>query len=709
MGKRRWLAVSAGIVLLLTTAGLVVPLTAVASNPGTGNLTYAHATQVFTQSAALTGVSPAGFEQSRCAVVEPQGCDRIKLNIDPTLNGIVDNQAVVTIDLVPSAGATMSLASFPDGCSPDDVTASCAPYFQGASPWTVPNPGKKTYTYEVVCQVCAAATYKLTVKMKHVDLALNPLPGAGSPDVAFNVQPLSIPPVDGGQLTGQNGEPGIAINRNGYGIVNTFGPTVWVTHDSGQTWSRSYDVYDKDTLCPSGYAADADGAVGIDNVFYADNLCVGTLGGVDNESFTNTHLGDPGAGGANWEGPFVAGGNSDRQWYVTDPKDPGTIYNTYHDFGGPDIEIFKSTDHGHTWFCPITGVPATAAGVPCPVTATNASNGPNPTYPDTGAGNTSARPMIDPLNNQRIYVPYGDTTLANAVIGNSATVDYDLSHLRMAMSKDGGQTWQANTDATGQGFVLDANTAFPYDGANDNTVGHLFISAAIDNQGNLYFVFSVRVSPSTETHLMMISSTDHGLTWSKPARVDTDGIKNNVFPAVTAGDPGRIAMSWYGSQSPDYNNATSLWAEMSAVSTNALAGQPSFTQKRIGGPKEPVHLGDICQVGLNCTASGGNRNLSDYQSIAVDPCGRAHPVWTNDFGPVATVTAIQTSGPLLYAADPCHLQPAAVVVTPVIRQQLPDTAMARLEPPRAIELVALGVAGLLGALALMQALRRRRV
>lgn len=46
----------------------------------------------------------------------------------------------------------------------------------------------------------------------------------------------------GSQLTTQFGEPAIWLNKNGYGVVNTFGPTVWVTRDGGKTFSDAYDI-----------------------------------------------------------------------------------------------------------------------------------------------------------------------------------------------------------------------------------------------------------------------------------------------------------------------------------------------------------------------------------------------------------------------------------------------------------------------------------
>ncbi|MFN2465065.1 MAG: sialidase family protein [Candidatus Dormibacteria bacterium] len=653
---RRLVLAIAGTLLALGTGAAVAPRAVLASNPAQQTLSYANHDIHFHEAHPMTGASSAGTVQIRCTAM-PQGCDRVKVNIDTTLNGTVDKQSKVTITLTPSSGATMSLAEYPPGCDPNNPAQACAPYFQGAPPWYLPNPSQGVHTMEVVCNRCTGATYDLRMVLTHEVFALPP---AGSASNQFLVTTFPVVSANSRQLTGQYGEPGIAMNDNGYGIINTFGPTVWTTKDAGKTWSAPYDVIDRDTACPTGYAGDGDGAVGIDNVMYADNLCLGTLGGVNNESFTNTHGGDPGPSGANWEGPFFAGGNSDRQWYATDPKDPTTLYFSYHDFNGPNINILKSTDRGHTWVCPETGSLAVLGQTPCPATATNGHQGSSldPHYVDTGEGNITARPFVDPTNTQRIYIPYADTKLANAIIATTPRGDDDLSFLRLARSEDGGNTWSADANSGGAP-VLDATAVFPGNGAEDSTVAHQFVTAGVDRQGNLYYAFSLRIAGQTQTHIMLMTSRDHGETWSEPRLVDSGHMGSNVFPTLIAGDAGRVAIAWYGSMVNDFNDTTAAWSEMFSVTTDAFNANGAWLQTRITGAQEPMHTGDICQVGLNCTLTGGNRNLSDFQTIAIDGCGMTHPVWTNDYGPGQTVTARQVAGPSLYANNPCSPAPAA--------------------------------------------------
>lgn len=631
-----------------------------ASSPAKATVSFAHARQVFVQSHPMNGGMQAGFVQTICTT-QPQACDPVTFTVDPTRNGSIDHNALLTVQFVPAAPSQMALAQYPPGCPEDSSpVGTCATYFQTSPPYLFPDPGKTTIRLKVVCQTCVNGTYKLTATLTHLSIA-SKLPAAGDTSAAFHIQQLADPVLadNAGQLTSQFGEPGIFINKHGYGIVNTFGPTIWTTKNGGRSFSKSFDVIGNDTYCQSKYAGDADAVVGIDNTFYADNLCLGTLGIVNNESFTN-RTGAP----SGWGSPHLAGGESDRQWYVTDPANPKVLYLSFHSLGGTDINIFKSTDRGASWFCPETGVPVTPATstVDCPVTATSHSSLPlNTTYLDTGLGNVTTRPMIDPRHPNTIYVPYADTTAAHAASAAPTRTDSDLTRFRMAVSHDGGKTWAANTDASGQGSIIDTENGkyFPVtntsatDGTDDSTLAHIFIGAAIDTKGNLYILFSLRMGKTTPTHLYLMSSTTHGRSWSAPHRVDSHGLNSNVFPAIVAGDPGRIGMAWYGSKAKDFNDTSALWSEMYAGSTNALSAHPRFSQARVSSSEAAVHAADICQAGTLCAVTGGNRNLADYQSVTVNPCGYAVIVYTDDHAPVAhTVIARQTAGNALYAKQP---------------------------------------------------------
>lgn len=553
------------------------------------------------------------------------------MTINTVKHGKLDPNALVDIKLTPSAGSDIRIIVYPPGCS-TKLTPAAPCYGAFGTEVKMLNPVNGTYTIQAACYICAGATYTATATLSDFFYTL---PAAGNTKYGFVTTQLSSTDQNGNPTS--YGEPGIWINSSGNEIVNTFGPTVWVSHDSGVSWSGAYDLLPQDTLCPQAYSGDADAVIGNDNTYYADNLCVGTGVGSNNDSFTNRN------GGANnsWTGPNAAGTNVDRQWYAPDPSNPGVAYISYHDLQGPNINVLKSTDYGTTWICPATGLQEAS----CPVTATPVSNVINSNYVYTSLGNVTGRPVIDPTNPQQIYLPYADNSSTNGV--TASTPDFDLNRLRLAVSTDGGHTWSADANPAGTP-VLDANKAFPYDGTDDNTVAHNFPFLAIDTAGNLYYMVSVRLGNSNETHLYLITSTNHGVSWSAPIQID-QGINSNLMPWIAAGSPGHVVVSWYGSLAIDFNDTSAAWSEMFSSSANALSSAPTFTQANISGTITPVHVGDICELGLNCVITGGNRDLSDFQMIAVDPCGFAQPVWTDDHsGSGFTEAARQTGGMTAY-------------------------------------------------------------
>ena len=308
---------------LLAGAATTAAMPASAATPANGTLSYAHPSVTWTGS-GMTG-SAAQERKITCAA-EATACDVFTLHIDTTSAGVQDPFATIDIVLTPDATAMQDLVLYPPGCTAPAPATTC--YSGPGGEAIIGQPQNGDWTIGVSCPACADSGYSVTATLAHI---VPDLPAAGDSTARFDIQHLSDPTSDANQLTTQYGEPAIWINKHGYGIVNTFGPTVWVTKDAGRTWSSAYDILDNDNVCPSGYAGDADAVVGADDTFYADNLCVGTVGGVDNEVFVNSAHGDPGDKGANWQGPFLAGGDSDRQWLAPDPVDPNTIYLSYHD------------------------------------------------------------------------------------------------------------------------------------------------------------------------------------------------------------------------------------------------------------------------------------------------------------------------------------------------------------------------------------------
>ena len=99
------------------------------------------------------------------------------------------------------------------------------------------------------------------------------------------------------------------------------------------------------------------------------------------------------------------------------------------------------------------------------------------------------------------------------------------------------------------------------------------------------------------------------------------------------------------------NYTSSSTGEYFAQSTNALSAAPAFAQSRVSGSRA-VHVGSVDTMG-NPGSNLYDWGLRDFQSIAIDRCGMAHPAWTDDNGAGETVTAGQLGGPSLVPTTRC--------------------------------------------------------
>src|ERR1700730_4064422 len=92
---------------------------------------------------------------------------------------------------------------------------------------------------------------------------------------------------------------------------------------------------------------------------------------------------------------------------------------------------------------------------------------------------------------------------------------------------------------TGAAVLVDNLTI----GTPGGSVNNVFPTIAIDTAGNLY------VTWSDTTAIYMMTSTDHGDTWSNVKRVSpttgSEGTGTIIMPWVIAGDPGRADIVWY--------------------------------------------------------------------------------------------------------------------------------------------------------------------
>ena len=88
------------------------------------------------------------------------------------------------------------------------------------------------------------------------------------------------------------------------------------------------------------------------------------------------------------------------------------------------------------------------------------------------------------------------------------------------------------------------------------------------------------------------------------------GVHEVNFPTVTAGDPGRIAITFPGTTVDNRSDPTRPWNSYVVVSSNALDTDPVFLSNIANSPDDPVHRGE-------CT--GRCAGMFDFLDIQVSP------------------------------------------------------------------------------------------
>jgi hypothetical protein len=387
------------------------------------------------------------------------------------------------------------------------------------------------------------------------------------------------------------------------------GSLVWRSRDHGRTWSRlgSFDT-------PTG-GGDTDIAISPDGTLYASGLSYLACSTVSRSTdHGDTWLPMPVAGCG--QAPVV----NDREWNATYGN--GIVYSVIGDTVNNQIDLIRSVVTNPVVVPSTTMKLSTTADYQWPGTvAVDQRNGRTYTV-----WNTAGAP-----NNCDQSVGSDKCSPAQA-----SRTQPDLVEISVL----------ANGATTAPKPLVVAKRTFDtYDS---------FVDVTLDKAGGVYVVWSERHPAAKETWAMLAVSHDAGRTWARPVRVNR-APGTTTFPWVTAGDNGRIAVSYYGTPAHGYSpqtvGKTSPWYVYSSFSTNA--GR-TFTEYRT----TPVmHRGAVCTSGTGCAA--GSRNLLDFFETDLDRAGCLVTAFAdNAVDPTkgAVVSYVrQTAGPGLNAAHPCSV------------------------------------------------------
>src|SRR6476619_6550636 len=201
--------------------------------------------------------------------------------------------------------------------------------------------------------------------------------------------------------------------------------------------------------------------------------------------------------------------------------------------------------------------------------------------------------------------------------------------------------------------------------------GHLFPAMAVDKAGNVYAAWI----DTNDNNVYYSYSNDQGTSWSSPVQVNTAPAVTNEFIWAQAGANGTLALSWLGTDTAgqpdsfpnwadDPNGATSVkWYGYLGGLTKANSAYATIAQQRF--TEKPMHYGQICNQGIGCTVSGGDRQMADYFGFNIDQAGAIRIVYddtTNQHNGAGLFAARQLTGKTILGTN---LKGATVTKNPV--------------------------------------------
>jgi hypothetical protein len=358
----------------------------------------------------------------------------------------------------------------------------------------------------------------------------------------------------------------------------------------------------------------------------------------------------------------------DRQWTAAYIPPGGTTDNAlvdlaYHDFYGPSqIWVNISNDGGKTFGTPIDVMANFTVNGADQAAVALADSACNTVPTGTAISWAGAHPG-------RIFVSWIASDPENPATGCNVTMLQSFHNLFVAWSDDGGKTWTPQ---------------LAYDAGIGHDTSSPFAGFTIDKLGNPYVAFTapapssnpatcaaesaagtVQSDPSCSNHMWVAWSADGGSTWdggggiipgSAATAYEVDSgsaVQTDLFPTIAAGSPGKVDVSWLrtneieptdalgkflpggcagpGNGNPDFYPPTCNWNLYAGQSLNLTSPTGIATWTTSALTTMPMHVGDICNLGIFCLDPNSNRNLLDFNTEVVDPTtGLAHIAYADD-------------------------------------------------------------------------------
>ena len=498
----------------------------------------------------------------------------------------------------------------------------------------------------------------------------------------LNVVAATSPTYSIADVGAYGGEPSILSDRLGrlYDTTPSNGTITYTSTDHGASWQKvtTADPNSGDDCLATDQA----------NAVYLCNLA-GSEGVAPLQADVWKSV-DHGTTWSHGTGPLPQCGTScslfgvDRDWVAASILKPGAgtdnaeVVLMYHDFYGPSqIWVNISTDGGKTFGLP-QNVLASPAFTPGSIAGTVVAQG--YTMCNTVPAGVGIAPPGTP-HAGRIFVAWIAADPVQNPTGCNVTMVQAFHTFWVAYSDDNGKTWTPQ-QAFDAGLGHDASTPF--------------VGFTLDRQGNPYFGFAINLKAnpvtcsaesiagtvqkytSCEYDMYVVWSNNGGATWdggggvipgsaATPYRVNSPSeTGTHFFPAIAAGSPGQVDVAYLrtteivptdafgkanpgGCAGPITGNPPTYppacaWNLYASQSLNLSAGPEDATWATTQVTTTPMHIGDICNLGIACVPKISNRHLLDFIQETLDPLGCAHIAYADDNTVNKLRAANQTSG-----------------------------------------------------------------
>jgi hypothetical protein len=280
-----------------------------------------------------------------------------------------------------------------------------------------------------------------------------------------------------------------------------------------------------------------------------------------------------------------AGSGDDRQsmWVDNNAASPfyGRMYISFNDFNASGALKVTHSDDGTTWTTPVTLLASFRRNVQL-----------------TGSPGADGAVFLVALDEN------------GGGVGNTGQQNF------MYRSLDGGVTWSSTTMGPTftipGGTLCSGSTYFPTISPIWRQTG--YGTPAVGPGGVVHYVYAAHGTAADEADIFYVRSTDSGVTWDAPVRLNTDSSgKEQWMPSVRVTPSGIVEASWYDRRNTTDGTNYERLARISSNNGVTWGADQAISTVLIPQPTQPDPNVQACYAGdYNYTTANANTGFDHW-------------------------------------------------------------------------------------------------